>query len=68
MDIVEFAERFMNVELMDWQKKHIRTLYDMYHSHGSIRIVMPKNAGRHQVYIYMKSMELIPNGTTDDCK
>lgn len=66
MDIAEFAEKFMDVELKDWQKKHIRELYKMSHA-GAIRIVMPKDAGRHQAYIYMNLKELIPNGTTNDC-
>ena len=67
MDIVEFAEKFMNVELKDWQKDHIRVLYDKYSKDGEIRIVMPKNAGRHQVYIYMNQIkELISNGATND--
>lgn len=68
MDIVEFAEKFMGVELLGWQKDHIRFLYDKYQSDGVIRIVMPKNAGRHQVYIYMNSIkELMSNGKTNDC-
>ena len=68
MDIVEFAENFMNVELKDWQKKHIRALYEMS-KNNDIRIVMPKNAGRSQAYIYIdKIKELIPNGATNDSK
>lgn len=68
MDIVEFAESFMNVELKDWQKEHIRVLYDMRRD-SNIRIVMPRHADEHQVYIYMyKNKELIPNGTANDCK
>lgn len=62
MDIVEFAEKFMNVELQDWQKDHIRLLYEKYQN-NDIRIVMPKNAGRHEVYIYMNQMKgLIQHG------
>lgn len=68
MDIVEFAEKFMGVELLDWQKDHIRVLYDKYRD-NDVRIVMPKNAGRHQVYVYMKPIkELIANGTPHDSK
>lgn len=67
MDIVEFAEKFMNVELKDWQKEHLRVLYEKYSKNGDIRIVMPKNAGRTQVYIYMDQFkELISNGKTLD--
>ena len=68
MDIVDFAEKFMDVELKEWQKKHIRTLYDKYHADGDIRIVMPRKAGRYQVYIYMNQRELSLNGSTNDSK
>ena len=67
MDMVEFAEKFMNVELLDWQKKHIQFL-EKLPPDTDIRIVMPKNAGRHQVYTYMNPKELILNGTTNDRK
>lgn len=68
MDIAEFVEKFMNVEMPDWQKKHIQTLYEMTRD-DVVRIVMPKNAGRHQVYIYMNQLkELIPDGKTNDCE
>ena len=63
MDIVEFAEKFMNIELQDWQKEHLRMLDKMRHD-SKIRVVMPKNNGRHQVYIYMDQYkELMSNGT-----
>lgn len=63
MDIVDFAEKFMDVDLPDWQKKHIRELYEISRDE-TIRIVMPKNAGRRQAYIYMNQLkkELTPNG------
>lgn len=69
MDIADFAEKFMDVKLKDWQKNHLRLLYEKYQSDGDIRIVMPKNAGSHQMYIYMNSIkELIPNGSTNNSK
>lgn len=52
MDIVEFAEKFMGVELMEWQKIHLRTL-DRLGKDADVRIVMPRHVGRRQVYIYM---------------
>lgn len=67
MDIVEFAERFCGAELKDWQKQHIRML-DRMRKDGRINIVMPKNASRSQVYIYMNQKELIPHGKTFDSK
>lgn len=62
MDIVEFAEKFMNVELKEWQKKHIRFLEKL--PRGA-KIVMGR---RGQVYIYVDqpTKELIPNGQTND--
>ena len=63
MDIVEYTEKVLDVELKDWQKEHLRTL-DKMRNKGDIRIVMPKHAGRsQQMYIYMKAKELIFNGT-----
>lgn len=68
MDIVEFAEKFMGVELLEWQKKHLRVL-DELRKDADIRIVMPRHAGRKQVYVYMNAYkELISNGTTNDRK
>ena len=59
MDIVDFAEKFMNIELMEWQKIQLRTL-DRLGKDANIRIVMPRHAGRRQAYIYMnQSKELI---------
>ena len=62
MDIIEFAEKFMNVELLDWQKKHLMNLYELSRQ-TDIRVVMPKQAGKHQIYIYMnQTKELIQHG------
>ena len=67
MDIVDFAEKFMNIELNEWQKKVIRTL-DELGKDAKICINMPRHLGRDQaVYIYMKSKELTSNGPTNDC-
>ena len=68
MDIIEFAEKFMDVELKDWQKKHLRVLDDL-RKDADIRIVMPKSAGRKQVYIYMNTYkELFGNVKTTNYK
>lgn len=47
MDIVEFAERFMGVELKEWQKEHLRILEKLPRD---AKIVM---APRGRVYVYM---------------
>lgn len=61
MDVVEFAEKFMNVKLFEYQKQFLRDLENL-RSEGDIRIVMNRHAG---VYIYLDKQvrkELIPNG------
>lgn len=68
MDIVEFIERFMDIELKDWQKEYIKML-DETRRDADIRICMPRHSGRkHQMYIYMNAKELISHGTPNDCK
>ena len=64
MDMVEFVEKFMNIELQEWQKKYIRILEKL--PRGA-KIVM---APRGRVYIYVKqpTKELIPDGQTHDSK
>ena len=64
MDIVEFAEKFMGVELCCWQKEHLRLLDKL--PRGA-RIVMAK-PGRVYIYVDQPTKELIPNGKTNDRK
>ena len=64
MDIVEFAEKFTGIQLTDWQKRHIRFLYDLSRR-GDVRIVMGKDG---QIFTYFKAKELVLNGSTNDCK
>ena len=67
-DIVQFIESEFGVRLFDWQKNHIRTLYENYRD-TNIRIVMPRHLGEHQAYIYMnQAKELLTNGKTNDRK
>lgn len=61
MDIVEFAEKFMNVELLEYQKQFLRDL-DKLRFDVNIRIV---HGPRCQTYIYLDKAtrkELIQNG------
>lgn len=68
MDIVEFVERFYDTKLPEWQKIHIKTLYEMG-TDAKIRICMPKNSGRHQALIHLNNAkELLFNGTQNDSK
>jgi hypothetical protein len=66
MDIVEFAEKFYDVKLVDWQKTYLRTLNQLY-ADGDVRIVVvPRRVGR--MFTYFKLKELVLNGKTTDCK
>ena len=62
MDIVEFAERFMNVKLKDWQKDHIRVLDKL--PRGAKIVMAPR--GRVYIYVDKPTKELIPNGAPND--
>ena len=63
MDVVEIAEKFYGAELPEWQKRYIRTLYEM-RTDAKIYICMPPNAGRHQALIHINNVkELFANGT-----
>ena len=64
MDIVEFAERFMNVELKEWQKTHIRILDKL--PRGAKILMAPH--GRVYIYVDQPAKELIPSGKTNDCE
>lgn len=62
MDIVEFAERFMDVEIPEWQKNHIRTLYEVSRD-NDIYIVRGRYGFR--TYVTPKTVkELTQNGET----
>lgn len=68
MDIVEIAEKFMDIRLADWQKEHIRVL-DKLGEKANIRVLVPNQSNRDQaVYFYLNTKELILNGKTTHCK
>ena len=68
MDVVEFAENFYGAKLPEWQKNHIRTLYETG-TDAKIYICMPKHAGRRQALIHINNLkELISNGAQNDCE
>lgn len=61
MDVVEFAEKFMNIELLEYQKQFLRDLENL-RSKGDIRIVY---APKGRVYIYLDKetrRELVNHG------
>lgn len=66
MDIVEFLERFADTKLPEWQKEHIRTLYEISKDRP-IYISMNRHLGRNEFYTYLDPnilKELTQNGTT----
>lgn len=66
MDVVEFAEKFMNVELFECQKKFLKDLED-FHSKGDVYIRM-SSGGRVYIYLDRKTQkELIQYGKTSHC-
>lgn len=60
MDIVEFAEKFMDVKLYEWQKEYLRTLDKVYKDRNVRIVVLPRTVGR--MYTYFKVNELTQNG------
>ena len=61
MDIVEFAENFMHVELPEWQKRHIQTLYELSRDNKIYICMAP--GGRVLTYLTPKTVkELTQNG------
>ena len=60
MDIVEFAESVMNIELKEWQKEHLRILEKL--PRGAKIIMGPR--GRVYIYVDQPTKELIPHGKT----
>lgn len=62
MDVVEFAERFFDVEIPEWQRNHIRTLYEV--SRDNDIYIVPSRYG-FRTYLKPKTLkELTRNGTT----
>ena len=58
MDMVEFAEKFMNIELKEWQKSHIRALEKL--PRGAKIVMGPR--GRVYFYLEQSVKELAQNG------
>lgn len=61
MDIVEFAEKFYGAKLPEWQKIHLRKVYELSKNHD-IKVVMRKG----QAYTYLIPKELIQDGQTSN--
>ena len=67
MDIVEFAEKVCNVELLEYQKEFLRKMHEVS-SKGRIYILPKRNGGS---YIYIDNTmrkELVPDGKTNAIK
>lgn len=61
MDIVEFAEKFYGAKLPEWQKTHLRKVYELSKNHD-IKVVMRKR----QAYMYLIPKELTQNDQASD--
>lgn len=62
MDIVEFMERFFDTEIPEWQKRHIRTLYEVSKEND---IYLVKGRYGFRTYLKPKTLkELTQNGQT----
>lgn len=69
MDIAEFLERFADTKLPEWQKEHIRMLYEVSRD-KPIYISMNCHNGRNEFYTYLKPnilKELTQDGATLNC-
>lgn len=54
MDIVEYIETALELELLDCQKVLIRNLYEKYENKKDIRILVGPHIGRNYVYTHLK--------------
>ena len=73
MNIIEYVESSMSIELPEWQKAAVQDLYELCKSgDGKLYIVMRPFNGRKSFYTYLKQnniptcRELIQNGTTPE--
>lgn len=71
MDVVEYAEKIIGSELLEWQKAAVQDLYELCRDgNGKLYIVMRPFNGRNAFYTYLKEnklpicKELTQNGTT----
>ena len=58
MDIVEYVETVLGLELLDYQKALLRDLYEEYKNKKDIRIIMRPHIGRNYFYTYLKQNNL----------
>lgn len=58
MDIVEYAETVLGLELLDYQKVVLRDLYEEYKNAKDIRIIMCPYICRDYFYMYLMQHNL----------
>lgn len=58
MDIAEYAETVLGLELLDYQKVFLKDLHEKYKNKKDIRILMPRHIGRDCFYTYLKQNNL----------
>ena len=54
MDIVEYIEAVLELELLDCQKVLLRNLYETYKNKKDIRILVRPHIGRNYFYTHLK--------------
>ena len=54
MDIVEYIETVLELELLDCQKVLLRNLYETYKNKKDIRILVRPHIGRNYFYTHLK--------------
>lgn len=58
MDIVEYAETVLGLELLDYQKVFLRDLYEEYKNTKDIRIIMHPYIRQDYFYTYLMQHNL----------
>lgn len=58
MDIVEYVETVLGLELLDYQKALLRDLHEEYKNKKDIRILMCPHTGQNYFYTYLKQNNL----------
>ena len=58
MDIVEFTEKFLGLQLLAFQKEFLSNCYEAYKSNKQLYYIPPRGASRHSL-LFMQYIALI---------
>ncbi len=62
ISFVEFAENYLGIELLDWQKEYMTKMYDIYKKNGNTfpeQTITPRRGGNNGMLIGMTSSILM---------